>query len=178
MAALRRWPGSGRAAWIAGWKLVGVPWSASSDIAQAMSAAHARRFARVSASDAIAVMNCVPLISERPSFAASTIGSSPAARSASRPRGARRRRRLALADQRQREVREWGEIAARPDRATRRNVRHESGDERSNEQLDGLDARARVSLRERVRPEEHRRADDVVGIGLADAARVAPRSRS
>ncbi len=71
-------------------------------------------------------------------------------------------------------MREWSEIAARSDRATRRNVRHESGDERGNEQLDGLDAGARVSLRERVRPEEHRPADDVVRIGLADAARVAP----
>ena len=41
------------------------------------------------------------------------------------------------------------------------------------EQLDGLDARARVALRERVRAQQHRRAHDLGRIRVADAARVA-----
>ena len=41
------------------------------------------------------------------------------------------------------------------------------------QQLDGLDPRAREPLRERVRPQQHRRADDLRRIRLADAARVA-----
>ena len=122
----RAWPGSGRASWIAGWKLVGVPWSASSDIGtgDVRGARRAAR-ARTSASAAIAVMNCVPLMSESPSFAASSIGSSPTAASAS---AARKQRavdgRLSLADERQREVRERREVAARADRAARRHARH------------------------------------------------------
>ena len=55
-------------------------------IAPATSAGVARRSARERArAEASAVMNCVPLMSARPSFASSTIGASPPARSASRP---------------------------------------------------------------------------------------------
>ena len=45
--------------------------------------------------------------------------------------------------------------------------------EQREQQLDGLDADAGVALRERVRPEQHRGAHDVVGVRLADAAGVA-----
>ena len=41
------------------------------------------------------------------------------------------------------------------------------------QQLDRLDPRARVALRERVRAQQHRRAHDLVRVRLADAARVA-----
>ena len=61
------------------------PCSASSDCAHATSAACARRRARTSPSAQYAAMNCVPLMSERPSFAASFTGSSPTRVSASRP---------------------------------------------------------------------------------------------
>ena len=66
-------------------KLVRDPCSASSDIAQAMSAARESLRARTIPSEAIAAMNWVPLISDSPSFAASLMGSSPAAASASAP---------------------------------------------------------------------------------------------
>ena len=119
-------------------------------------------------------MNCVPLMSARPSFAASTIGARPTARSASSP-GQRTPvdRRLPLADQRQRKVRQRREVAARPDGAARRHVRHEARAEHRDEQLDRLDAGARVTLCERVRTQEHRRAHDVVGVRIADAAGMA-----
>ena len=61
------------------------PCNASSDCAQARSATRASRRARTSPSAANAVMNCVPLMSESPSFAAGRIGSSPTRVSASNP---------------------------------------------------------------------------------------------
>ena len=70
-------------------------------------------------------------------------------------------------------MRERGQIAARTHRAARGHVRDDPGVEDGEQQLDGLHAGARVSLRDRVRPQHHRRADDVVGIRLADAAGVA-----
>ena len=82
-------------------------------------------------------------------------------------------RRLALADQRQREVRERREIAARADRAAARHARQDAAVEALDQQLDGLDARARVALRERVRAQQHRGAHDLVRVRLADAAGVA-----
>ena len=90
---------------------------------------------------AIAAMNCVPLMSERPSFAASRIGSSPTRRERV---GARQQLavdpRLALADERQREVRERREIAARADRAARRDVRQHAA-------VEALDSSSTVSTR-------------------------------
>ena len=81
--------------------------------------------------------------------------------------------RLALADERQREMRERREVAARADRAAARHVRQDAAVEALEQQLDGLDARARVALGERVRAQQHRRAHDLVRVRLADAARVA-----
>src|SRR5512132_2402350 len=78
-------PGSGRVAWIWGKKLVRDPCNASSERAQAMSAVFASRRARTSARLPNAAMNCVPLTSESPSFASSSIGSSPTAASAAAP---------------------------------------------------------------------------------------------
>ena len=161
-------------AWIAGWKLVREPCSDSSESAQARSAVRARRLARTSASDAIAAMNCVPLISESPSFAASRIGSSPAAASASSPDEERAvEPRLSLADERQRQMRERCEIATRPDRAARGHTREHAAVEALDQELDRLDSGARVALGERVRAEQHRRADDLVRVRLADPAGMA-----
>ena len=52
-------------------------------------------------------------------------------------------------------------------------VRDDPGVEAGEQQLDHLDARAGVALRERVRPQEHRRAHDLVRVRVADAAGVA-----
>ena len=79
---------------------------------------------------------------------------------------------LALADERQREMRERREVARGADRASARHVRQHASVEEREEQLDGLDPSPRVPLRERVRAEEHRRADDLGGIRVTDAAGV------
>ena len=119
-------------------------------------------------------MNCVPLISDRPSLAPRRTGSSPAR---SERLGTREERafepRMALADEREREMGERCEVAAGAHRAASRDVRQDAAVEAFDQQLDRLDPRARVALRERVRPQQHRRADDAGRIGLADAARVA-----
>ena len=81
--------------------------------------------------------------------------------------------RLPFADERQREMRERREVAARPDRAARGHPRQHAAVQALEQQLDGHDARAGEPLRERVRAQQHRGADDVVGVRLADAARMA-----
>src|SRR5262245_47669342 len=83
-------------------------------------------------------------------------------------------RRLALPDQRQREVREWREVAACADRAPARHVREDAAVEALDKQFDGFDPRSRVALRERVCAKEHRGTDDLVRVRLADPARMAP----
>ena len=119
-------------------------------------------------------MNWVPLISERPSFACSRTG---VQAGRGERLGARHANavdeRLSLADERQREMSERREIAARAHRAARRDVRDDPGVEHREQELDGLDAGAGIPLGDRVGPQHHRRADDVVGIRLADATRVA-----
>ena len=150
------------------------PCSASSESAHAMSAARASRWARTSAERAIAAMNCVPLTSERPFLRPSRIGSSPTRAErlpARQPLAVEPG--LALADERQREVRERREVAARADRAAARHVGRTPRFEALDEQLDHLDARARVALRERVRAQQHRGAHDLGRVRIADAARVA-----
>ena len=80
--------------------------------------------------------------------------------------------RIALADQRERQVRERSQVAARSDRASTRDARNEAAVQALEQVLDRLDARAGVALRECVRAEEHRRADDLVRIRIADTRRV------
>jgi len=79
--------------------------------------------------------------------------------------------RLSLADQRQRQVRE---VAAGADGAAAGDDRQQPAVEALDEQLDRLDAGARVALCERVRAQEHRGTDDLVRVRLPHAARVAP----
>ena len=85
LAAEAAWPRNGRSAWICGRKDVREPWSASTESAQATSAARASRRARTSPSARVAAMNCVPLTSESPSFAANRTGSRPTRARASAP---------------------------------------------------------------------------------------------
>ena len=173
-AAESIWPGNGRSAWISGRNATLEPWSASSESAHAMSAAAASRRARTQPSAPIALMNCVPLMSERPSFACGRIGSRPDARE----RLAAREQlaldgREALADERQREVRERREIARRADRPAARHEREHAAVQALEEQLDRAERDPRRPLGERVRAQEHGRADDLVRIRLPHAARVA-----
>ena len=70
-------------------------------------------------------------------------------------------------------MRERREVAARADRSARGDVRQDAAVETFEQQLDRRDVRAGEPLCERVRAQEHRRADDVVRIRLADAARMA-----
>ncbi len=79
---------------------------------------------------------------------------------------------LSLAHERQRQVRERREVAGGADGAAARHDRQHAALEEREEELHGLDARARVALRECVRTQEQRAADDLVGVRLADAARV------
>ena len=151
------------------------PCSASSESAQAMSAVFASRSARIDAERAErghelrAVDEREPFLRLQPH------------RLEARPARARRRpgsarpfeRGLALADQRQREMGERREVAAGADGAAARHVRQHAAVEALDEQLDGDRARARVALRQRVRAQQHRRADDLVRVRLADPAGVA-----
>jgi hypothetical protein len=81
--------------------------------------------------------------------------------------------RLALADERQREMRQRREITACPDRAAGRDVGKDSAVEAFEQQLDGPSARSGKALRQRVRAQEHRRAHDLGRIWLTHAAGVA-----
>ena len=181
LAADARWPANGRASWMRasnGWI---EPRSASIDSAAAMSAARASRSAPASASASTAVDGCVPLISASPSFGAER--STGAQRRRARERARRRvehapasspTRRLAFADQHQREVRERREVAARADRAAataRRGCtpRVEQRDQR----VERLDADAGEALGQHVRAQRHRRAHGAHRQRLADAGGVA-----
>ena len=70
-------------------------------------------------------------------------------------------------------MRERGEVAARPTEPRAGTNGTIPRPEHGEQQLDRLDARTRVALRDRVRAQQHRRAHDLVGVRLADAARVA-----
>ena len=80
---------------------------------------------------------------------------------------------LAFADERQRQMSQRSEVAARADRAAGRHPRQDTAVEAFDQQLDCLDPRAREPLRERVRPQQHRRAHDLRRIRLAHTAGVA-----
>ena len=65
------------------------------------------------------------------------------------------------------------EISRGADRAAARHSRQHSLVQTVEEELDGLDARTREALRERVRAKHHRRAHDLVRVRLPHPARVA-----
>ena len=181
------WPRSGRSAWICGMNASREPCSASSESAHAQSAACASRRARTSPSAPCAAMNCVPLISDSPSFATQPHRLEPGAlervgaveQLAVEPR-------LALADERQREVRERREVAAtrRPSRAPARAAgRRGSGTRaaarRSRRARRSCPSRARsraaASPRARPRPgTARRRRTRASAAGAAAAPRSAP----
>ena len=69
-------------------------------------------------------------------------------------------------------MREGRQVAGGSDRPSSGDVREDAAVEALEEQLDRLDPRTRVALRERVGAQQHRRADDLVGVGRADPAGV------
>ncbi len=155
-------------------KATGVPRSASSDIAPATWAIRQRRRASSSASAAIDVCACVPLMSVSPSLLASVSGSSPAVRSIRR-RGSvlLAAPKRSLADQREREMRQRREVSARAHAALLRNRRKESRVQHAGEQVREVDARARKALGDDVRAQQHHRADFALREQVADTGRVA-----
>src|SRR2546423_822757 len=80
--------------------------------------------------------------------------------------------RRAFPDERKPKMREGCKIPARTDRAAARDIRENPATETLEQELDGLDPRPRVSLRQRVGAQEHRGTDDFRGIGVAHPAGV------
>ena len=173
-AAASCWPFSGLARWTAGRKLVLDPCSDSSESAHARSAVAARRRARSDAERRHRRHELGPVDEREPLLARE-----PHRLEADCPQrvGAVEELAvddgLALADEREREMRERREVAARADRSARGHVRQHAAVQALEQQLDRRDVRAREPLRERVRAQQHRRAHDVVRIRLADAAGMA-----
>ena len=149
------------------------PCSASSESAHAQSAVRASRWARTRASARLrrhelrAVDQGEPFLREQPHRfepdAAECLG---AVDQLAVDDG------LPFADERQREMRERREISRRADRAAGGHARQHAAVQALEQQLDRLDPRARVALRERVRAQQHRGANDRVRIRLTDAAGV------
>ena len=129
---------------------------------------------RTSASAAIAVCACVPLISVSPSLGPSTTGARPAAAEHVGGRAARvAATELALADQRQREMRERREVAARAHAPLLGHRRVEAGVQHGQQQLDQIGARPRMALGDHVGAQQHHRAHLALRQQRADAGRVA-----
>ena len=78
-----------------------------------------------------------------------------------------------LTDQGKRQVREGRQVAGGTDGAPGRDVRENASIQAFEQELDGLDPGARVTLGKRIGAKHHRCADDLVGVGLPHAARMA-----
>ncbi len=76
-------------------------------------------------------------------------------------------------DQWQGEVCEWREVAACTDRPAARDVGQKTGIQQREQCFDELDARTGRSFRERIGAQEQSRTNDLVGVRIADTARVA-----
>ena len=149
-SARRRSGRAGRAArGCAGRTAPSLPRAASTVSAPITSAASSTGSNVNSACSASAVETCVPLMSARPSLAASASGARPAR---AQHLGRRTTRavddELAFADQRQRQVRERREVARGADRSLRRNERNEAGVVDREQRVDDDLAHARVAARQ------------------------------
>ena len=151
-----------------------MPRSASSVMAPAMSAHLAIVSALARASTPMPVMNCVPLISARPSLACSTSGSMPAAAIASRP-GSRRPCHTASPSPIMTDAR-CASGARSPDAPTDPRLGITGSRPRSSicdQRLEDDVAGARVALGEHVGAQQHQRPGRLGPDGLPDAAAVA-----
>jgi len=81
--------------------------------------------------------------------------------------------RLALADQREREMGQRGEITTRADGAALGDDRGDARVEHADQQLDHRDADARMATRQAVRQQQHHRAHGIRREWFADAAGMA-----
>ena len=81
--------------------------------------------------------------------------------------------RLPLADERQRQVGERGEVTARSDRAAGGHKGDDSAVQHRQQQLHRLDAGSGVALGNCVRAKQHRGADDLVRVRLTDSTGMA-----
>ena len=124
------------------------------DIAAVTSAVRSSTSRSAKASTSMPSIPSVPLIRARPSLACNVIGATPAAAAAA---GA-----LAFADQGEGDVGERGEIAARPERTVLRNGRRDPRVEQFDDALDDDRTHAGVPQRQRARPQQHHRPDDLV----------------
>ena len=104
-------------------------------------------------------MPSVPLIRARPSLACSVIGAIPAAAAAAAA--------IALADQREGDVGERGEVATRPERAVLRDRRGDAALSRSTSRSTTTGRTPGVPHRQRARPQQHHRPHDLVLDGRA-----------
>ncbi len=154
-------------------KAVSVPSIASTDMAATTSAAAASRSASSSARAPTAVITWVPLISASPSFGASSsaldVGQLQRHR-AGHPLAAQRR--LALADQDQRQVGERRQVAGGADRSLARHDRVHAGVEQLDEALDHDRPDPGVPPGEHVGAEQEHGAHDVLAERLAHPAGV------
>ena len=139
-----------------------------------MSAARASRRARTSASAAIAVMNCVPLMSESPSFAVRRTGESPARASASPPASNSPSNHASPSPTSGRARCASGARSplapTEPRAGTRGSTPRPSAARRSSTVATSC---AGIPLCQRVGAQQHRGAGHVGRIGLTDAAGVA-----
>ena len=155
-------------------KLVRDPCSASSDSAQAMSAV-LREPARPHHAERAERRHELRAVDEREAF----LRCEPRRFETGRCERIRSRQQLAVvpglpfADQRQGEMGERREVATRTDRAAARHVRQHAAHEALEQELDRLDPRARISLRQSVPAQEHRGANDLVRIRISDTAGMA-----
>ena len=81
-------------------------------------------------------------------------------------------RKRSLADQRESEMREWREIAARADASLLRNRRVQARIEHGDEQLRKVGARAGVAFGDHVRAQQHHRTNLALGEQWTDAGGV------
>jgi hypothetical protein len=150
-----------------------LPRAASTVSAPTTSAASSTGSNDSSACSASAVEVCVPLISARPSFAASRSGAMPAVAQRVGSRYARAvDQHLAFADQRQGHVGERREVAGRADRALRRHIRHEAGAADREQRVDHRFAHAGMPARQARRLQHKHQSDDRWRQRLADADAV------
>ena len=163
LSAETAWPGCGRSACRSAAKTSSVPSRPSTLIAAATSATTSSSRRSWMARHSIPSMPSVPLMRARPSFSSSSTGAMPAAASASAAgiRSPCASRDLALAHERERAVRERGEVAGAAERAVLVDDRRDAGVEHGDVRREGLVADAGATGGERRDAQQHEGAHDL-----------------
>ena len=159
-----------------------MPSSASTDSAQATSAACTSMSASCTEKASRACIGSVPLTSERPSLGASVSGSSPCSRSTSaagRPAGGSPgTAQPPLADQRLGQVRELGQVAGGAHRALARDDRQQAEGEQLEQPGGQVGAHPGVPGRQRPGPQQEDRPHGLVVQRRPDGRRVRAHDRA